>query len=233
MTKNKRKLHIWISCGLVGGGLLLSQRLLSTNAPQSTYTVENTLQHLTPMVIPTNSYQAAAPRNPISERAVSEALALDAIKGETEDWEAQEMPTQVKAAQQPISHMTVSASNCTAPRQRNYQVRSVGGGQASGTANVISPASSSGKMLAQASPISMPTPKRNKKHNMATAELHNPFSDELPFSDIQRAAPGDAGTSVGGGSGVGVVTPVGDCPWWMMPLFACFIYIRRHKHQVA
>lgn len=223
MTKTqKRTLHIWIGCSLVGCMLFLPQRLLNRYMPQYTFSTSGLAPTLTPMVVPGNTYHAVSPRTGISDHAVRGELALNSIKGNTEEWEAQGTP-QAIVAQLPTSYMTGSPTGLSSPKQKERMIRSVGGGQtfnASSTTSVT-PSIVTGQALAQAT-ISLPTPKMSNMRSRNISNITEPFSEEMPFADMQRAAPGS-------GSAVGAVTPIGDCPWTLLPLFFFYIYRRQRK----
>ena len=223
MTKTqKRTLHIWIGCGLLACGLFLSQSLLSGQISLFAYSTTNFTPDISPMVIPVNEYRITSPRTHTCNPAVSDKLALEAVKGDSEEWEAQGTP-QAIVAQLPTSYMKGSPAGLSSPKQKERMIRSVGGGQtfnASSTTSVT-PSIVTGQALAQAT-ISLPTPKISTMRSGNISNITEPFSEEMPFADMQRAAPGS-------GSAVGAVTPIGDCPWTLLLLFFFYIYRRQRK----
>ena len=226
MTKTrKRTLHIWISCGLLACGLFLSQSLLSGQISLFAYSTTNFTPDITPMVIPVNEYRLTSPRAHICNPAVSDELALEVVKGDYEGWEAQGT-SQAIVAQLPTSYMTGSPTGLSFPKQKERMVRSVGGGQSynASFSTSIAPTMVAGNAIAQAS-ISLPKPKMTTIRSRNTSNILEPFSDELPFADVQRAAPPGSGSS----GAVGGVTPIGDCPWILFPLFFIYIYRRQRK----
>lgn len=226
MTKTqKRTLHIWISCGLLACGLFLSQSLLSGQISLFAYSTTNFTPDITPMVIPVNEYRLTSPRAHICNPAVSDELALEAVRGDSEEWGAQGTP-QAIVAQLPTSYMTGSPTGLSFPKKSERMVRSVGGGQSynASSSTSIAPSMVAGNAIAQAS-ISLPKPKMTTIRSRNTSNILEPFSDELPFADVQRAAPPGSGSS----GAVGGVTPIGDCPWILFPLFFIYIYRRQRK----
>jgi hypothetical protein len=177
------------------------------------------------MVIPVNEYRLTSPRTHICNPSVSDELALEVVKGDSEEWEAQGTP-QAIVAQLPISYMTGSPTGLSSPKQKERMVRSVGGGQIynASSSTSIAPSMVAGNALAQAS-ISLPKPKMTTIRSRNTSNILEPFSDEQPFADVQRAAPPGSGSS----GAVGGVTPIGDCPWILFPLFFIYIYRRQRK----
>lgn len=226
MTKTqKRTLHIWISCGLLACGLFLSQSLLSGQISLFAYSTTNFTPDITPMVIPVNEYRLTSPRAHICNPVVSDELALEAVKGDSEEWGAQGTP-QAIVAQLPTSYMTGSPAGLSSPKQKERMVRSVGGGQSynASSSTSIAPTMVAGNAIAQAT-ISLPKPKMTTIRSRNTSNILEPFSDELPFADLQRAAPPGSGSS----GAVGGVTPIGDCPWILFPLFFIYFYRRQRK----
>lgn len=226
MTKTqKRTLHIWISCGLLACGLFLSQSLLSGQISLFAYSTTNSTPDIIPMVIPVNEYRLTSPRTHTCNPVVSDELALEVVKGDSEEWEAQGTP-QAIVTQLPTSYMTGSSTGLSSPKQKERMVRSVGGGQTFNASSItsVSPSMVAGNTLAQAT-ISLPKPKMTTIRSRNTSNILEPFSDELPFADVQRAAPPGSGSS----GAVGGVTPIGDCPWILFPLFFIYIYRRQRK----
>ena len=222
---SKRTLHIWISCGLLACGLFLSQSLLSGQISLFAYSTTNFTPDITPMVIPANEYRLTSPRAHICNPSVSDELALEVVKGDFEEWGAQGTP-QAIVAQLPTSYMTGSRAGLSFPKQKERMVRSVGGGQTFNASSItsVSPSMVAGNALAQAS-MTLHAPKLTSIRSRNTSNVLEPFSDELPFADVQRAAPPGSGSS----GAVGGVTPIGDCPWILFPLFFIYIYRRQRK----
>ena len=153
MTKTqKRTLHIWISCGLLACGLFLSQSLLSGQISLFAYSTTNFTPDIIPMVIPVNEYRLTSPRTHICNPAVSDELALEVVRGDSEEWEAQGTP-QAIVAQLPTSYMTGSPTGLSSPKQKERMVRSVGGGQIynASSSTSIAPTMVAGNAIAQAS----------------------------------------------------------------------------------
>lgn len=226
MTKTqKRTLHIWISCGLLACGLFLSQSLLSGQISLFAYSTTNFTPDIIPMVIPVNEYRLTSPRTHICNPAVSDELALEVVRGDSEEWEAQGTP-QAIVAQLPTSYMTGSPTGLSSPKQKERMVRSVGGGQIynASSSTSIAPTMVAGNAIAQAS-MTLHAPKLTSIRSRNTSNILEPFSDELPFADLQRAAPPGSGSS----GAVGGVTPIGDCPWILFPIFFIYIYRRQRK----
>ena len=226
MTKTpKRTLHIWISCGLLACGLFLSQSLLSGQISLFAYSTTNFTPDIIPMVIPVNEYRLTSPRAHICNPAVSDELALEVVKGDSEEWEAQGT-SQAIVAQLSTSYMTGSPTGLSSPKQKERMVRSVGGGQTFNASSItsVSPSMVAGNALAQAT-MTLHAPKLTSIRSRNTSNILEPFSDELPFADVQRAAPPGSGSS----GAVGGVTPIGDCPWILFPLFFIYIYRRQRK----
>ena len=226
MTKTqKRTLHIWISCGLLACGLFLSQSLLSGQISLFAYSTTNFTPDITPMVIPVNEYRLTSPRTHICNPVVSDELALEVVKGDSEEWEAQGT-SQAIVAQLPTSYMTGSPTGLSFPKKSESMVRSVGGGQIynASSSTSIAPTMVAGNALAQAT-MTLHAPKLTSIRSRNTSNILEPFSDELPFADVQRAAPPGSGSS----GAVGGVTPIGDCPWILFPLFFIYIYRRQRK----
>lgn len=226
MTKTpKRTLHIWISCSLLACGLFLSQSLLSGQISLFAYSTTKFTPDIIPMVIPANEYRLTSPRTHTCNPAVSDKLALEAVKGDSEEWEAQGTP-QAIVAQLPTSYMKGSPAGLSSPKQKERMVRSVGGGQTFNASSItsVSPSMVAGNAIAQAS-MTLHAPKLTSIRSRNTSNILEPFSDELPFADVQRAAPPGSGSS----GAVGGVTPIGDCPWILFPLFFIYIYRRQRK----
>ncbi|MBO7233670.1 MAG: hypothetical protein J6V13_01610 [Paludibacteraceae bacterium] len=228
IISRKRTLHIWISCALLGCGLFLSLRQWSRSVQHAANAIDLLLPPITPMVVPTNSFQAVAPRTNVSDPAAHGELALEAIKGDYEEWTAQATP-QVIATQLPTSYMNGSPVGMSSCKPRTRSVHSVGGGQGFNVSSLVSvtPSVLTGKVIAQAT-ILLPTPKMTAIRAGNTSDILEPFSDELPFADIQRAPPPGSGS----GGAVGGVTPIGDCPWVLLPIFFFYIY-RRQRTTTA
>ena len=222
---SKRTLHIWISCGLLACGLFLSQSLFSGQISLFAYSTTNFTPDIIPMVIPANEYRLTSPRAHTCNPVVSDELALEAVKGDSEEWGAQGTP-QAIVAQLPTSYMTGSPTGLSSPKQKERMVRSVGGGQIynASSSTSIAPTMVAGNAIAQAS-MTLHAPKLTSIRSRNTSNILEPFSDELPFADVQRAAPPGSGSS----GAVGGVTPIGDCPWILFPLFFIYIYRRQRK----
>ena len=223
MTKGKWTLYIWISCGLVACSLFLSQQVLRKESHLFTMSICESEPLLTTLVLPGNHYQASAGKD--YDQAVHDELALSAVKTESGTWNTPIKAIKAHAAQLPTSYLKVTSSEGTTPYKRNHTLRSVGGGQAIAMAHVSHSASHPNATIGNNGSVPMPllTEKRVSKHS----ELVTPFSEEIPFNDIQRAAPG-------GGNGTGVTNvPVGNCPWWLLSFFVILNQIRNKKRDVA
>lgn len=214
----KHKLSIAIAgCGVLLVGMWMAIQVMHHISPSSSP------YQATPIVTPVNAYRAGGHHTTQPASYVRDELALEAVKGEKEMWNAQQSAKRPQNTQPSTSYIgkTSSQAPISLPK-REKGVRSVGGGAGMNTTGsmVSSSPSPSENLIAQ---VHYTLPAMRSRQTEVGPRVSAPFSERMAHEDLQlRARPGS-------GSGTGTVVPTGECPWVLFLIFPIIIYLRRRR----
>ena len=214
----KHKLSIAIAgCGVLLVGMWMASQVMHHISPSSSP------YQATPIVTPINAYRAGGHHTTQPASDVRENLALEAVKGEKEMWNAQQSSKRPQNTQPSTSYFgkTSSQAPISLPK-REKGVRSVGGGAGMNTAESMLSLSHSPSenLIAQVHPT---LPSMRNRQAGGESKVIAPFSEWIASEELQlRVKPGS-------GSGTGTVVPTGDCPWVLFLIFPIIIYLRRRR----
>ena len=221
----KHKLSIAIEgCGVLLVGMWMAIQVMHHISPSSSP------YQATPIVTPVNAYRAGGHHTTQPASDVRDELALEAVKGEKEMWNAQQSAKRLQITQPSTSYIgkTSSQAPISLPK-REKGVRSVGGGAGINTAGsmVSSSPSPSENLIAQ---VHYTLPAMRSRHTEVGPRVSAPFSERMAHEDLQlRARPGS-------GSGTGTVVPTGECPWVLFLIFPFILSLvsgKRRKKEIG